>query len=202
MARSKRPVLPTVPAQPNRSGTASPRSSKEKQWLRFAALFAFGLFFGIFSIAWIGGKTFASYMWLSQLVAGCCVAGLLLPTAWFWKQFRMSRVEVFLFNTMSLGPTLAGLVLWSNFLVIDAPQVQQHGIKSHRLMVDAYAGRTILYALENDAFASEEGLRRVELAEPQDYLQAMNATAISYTIGKGWLGKEVLRNRTVIYPDR
>ena len=199
MARSKRPVLPAHPPRPSKGGRTEAVSNKESRWYWYAALFAAGLFIGIFSIAFVGGRTFVSYLTLSKLVAACCVVGLLIPTRLFWQRFRMSRVEVFLFNVMALGPVLAGLVLWSNYFVLDEMREEVHTITSHRLTVDAYAGRSVLYALENNALPDEPALRRVELAEPEDYLEYKDATAIRYRIGTGWLGYEVLYDRTIEY---
>ena len=107
----------------------------------------------------------------------------------------MARVEVFLFNVLVLGPVLAGLVLWSNFFILNDLREDVYIISSHRLTVDTYAGRSVLYALEDHALASEPALRRVELAEPEEYLTYKDATAIRVSIGTGWLGYEVLRDR-------
>lgn len=166
----------------------------------YAALLALGLFSGIFTIAWVGGRTFASHLWLSQIVVGSCVVGLLVPTRLYMKRFGFERAEVFLFNVLFLGPVLAGGFLASNYLIVTEKHEETHRIESYNLKVDAYAGRILTFRLANDTFNNQPGMRRLELVNEAEYYEAQRAIAFRYTIATGWMGKKVLRESVVLYP--
>lgn len=78
---------------------------------------ALGIFFAIFSFLWLGPRTLVPGQLLVKLLVVCGLVTLLLPYRSTGLRLGMERFEWFLFNLLALGPTLSGLILWSNLAI-------------------------------------------------------------------------------------
>ncbi|MCB0784042.1 MAG: hypothetical protein KDC02_07440, partial [Flavobacteriales bacterium] len=88
---------------------------KEQRWP--GTWMALGIFFAIFSFLWLGPRTLVPGQLLVKLLVVCGLVTLLLPYRSTGLRLGMERFEWFLFNLLALGPTLSGLILWSNLAI-------------------------------------------------------------------------------------
>lgn len=82
---------------------------------------ALGIFFGLFTLIWLGGRTFVPPLVIFRFLALLCVAGTLMPYIWTGLRFGMARLEWFLFNVLFIGPVVTSALVLLNHFVHDPP---------------------------------------------------------------------------------
>lgn len=154
-----------------------------------AAMFI-GLFFGIFTFAFIGMATVISKIFLSKVLAFFCFAGLLIPLRLYKKWFGMSRVEAMLFNIMAVGPTISAILLWVNFLVRMGEQEETYAvISSHISAAEHFDDIKVVFILEDKAYDEFPEFRTLPLEKGN--LKNAEAKALKIRTADGLLGYKV-----------
>jgi hypothetical protein len=100
-------------------GAAPAPSVREQNWP--GTLMAFGIFIGLFTLIWMGARTFVPVLVIFRFLAVMCVAGTLLPYVWTGLRFGMAKLEWFLFNVLFIGPVVTSLLVLANHFVHDTP---------------------------------------------------------------------------------
>ena len=144
---------------------------------------ALGIFFALFTFFWVGPRTLVEAELLVKLLVVCGLAMLLLPYRATGLRLGMERFEWFLFNVLALGPTLSGLVLWSN-MVFHGPEA----------VGEARLGQAIVMELAADGGPAE----RITLPWPgeqrfsRDDRTAPGIRGWRAGVARGWTGHAVV----------
>lgn len=77
----------------------------------------FGIFFGMFTLIWLGARTFIPWLTLVRWLVLLCVVGNLVPYVSSGLRFGMARLEWFFFNLLAIGPTITSLLIIVNHFV-------------------------------------------------------------------------------------
>lgn len=144
---------------------------KDQRWP--GTVMAVGLFVSLFTLLWLGRRTFIEPLTLLRWMAGLCIAGTLLPYGWSGLRLGMEKLEWFFFNVLAIGPLSISALLAVNHYVhgpvrwTEAPfgadlviSTEEGGvITEHRL-----SGRNDLYFSEEEQEASRSKRFRVGVA--------------------------------------
>ena len=120
---------------------------------------AVGLFVSLFTILWLGRRTFIDALTLLRILGLCCVAGAVVPFTWSGSRVGMERLEWFLLNVVGLGPLCLSLLLAINHYVHGPVRWVEGRIGQDLEVVLAdgpYVRREVISA---DAFAFTDGER-------------------------------------------
>lgn len=149
-----------------------------------------GLFFGIFTFAFIGMATMVSKFFLSKVLAFFCFAGLLIPFRYYKKWFGLSRVEAVLFNIMAVGPAISAILLWINFLVRMGEREESYDvISSHITTAEHFDDIKVVFTLEGNAYDEYPEFRTMPLEK--ENLKAAEAEKLVIRTADGALGYKV-----------
>lgn len=178
------------------------KSNSNFHW-SVAAMFI-GLFFGIFTFAFIGMATVVSKIFLSKVLAFFCFAGLLIPFRYYKKWFGMSRVETVLFNVMAIGPSITAILLWINFSVRMGEREESYAvISSHISSAEHFDDIQVIFTLEGQAYEEFPEFRTVPLekenlknAEAKKLIIRTADGALGYKV---FLGNEAVTNSTDVH---
>lgn len=166
-------------------------SAKEKNWHWAYTVMLAGLFLGIFSLAFAGGKTLVSFAFLSRLLAFCCLAGLLIPMRLYSRWLGMNKLASFLFNVMGIGPLLCSILLWLNFFITADTRQETHRITQAKLVTAVYFDNAgVVFTLEGDAYKENEEFRRIGIT--LENAQLIYGKTLRITTAEGLLGYRVL----------
>jgi hypothetical protein len=88
---------------------------KEQKWP--GTVMAIGLFVSLFTVLWLGRRTFVDALSLVRVMAMCCVAGTLIPYAHSGLRLGMEKLEWFLFNVVAIGPLCVSFLLVLNHYI-------------------------------------------------------------------------------------
>lgn len=150
-----------------------------------------GLFSGVFTLAYVGGKMFITPIELSKIVAFFCLVGLLIPLKFYRKWFKIERIEGFLLSVFGIGPLAFSSLLWLNFLWVENRSTEQYAIVDAEITTDFIA--TITFQLQDDALMEYPEFRRFEITNKE----LLNGTTVSYQFAEGILGYRVVKDRQV-----
>lgn len=177
-------------------------TTKEKRFNRNRlynfVLIAFGL--GLFSTFFLGHKTLVSAMFISKVMAFCCVAGLLIPWSIYHRRFGWYKMDVFIVNLFGLGPFLCGLLLALNFFIHSPKEVEHY--KVEHTYIEKYDGffssPKILIELEGDAYKDQ---RELTLFDPAEIPEQRYPSSITYTLADGLFGYRVVLDWEMRFGD-
>ncbi|MFT3884786.1 MAG: hypothetical protein QM724_04955 [Flavobacteriales bacterium] len=88
---------------------------KEQKWP--GTVMAIGIFVSLFTVLWLGRRTFIPALDLVRVMALCCVVGTLVPYAISGLRLGMEKLEWFLFNVLAIGPLCVSFLLVVNHYV-------------------------------------------------------------------------------------
>ena len=150
-----------------------------------------GLFFGIFTFAFIGSATLVPNIFLSKILAFFCFIGLLIPFRFYKKRFGMNKVEAALFNIMAIGPSVSALLLWTNFLIRTSEKEESFNVFSVKLIeAEHFDNLEVIFSLENDSVYIDYPKFRTVSLEKGD-LKKAEAGKLKITTAMGLLGYRI-----------
>ncbi len=117
-----------------------PPAVREQSWP--GTLMALGIFFGLFTLTWMGGRTFVQPLVIFRFLALLCVIGTLMPYVWTGLRFGMARLEWFLFNVLFLGPVITSVLVLLNHFVHDPPVYSVQPFRHNAVAVVDNGGAT------------------------------------------------------------
>ncbi|MDA9564067.1 hypothetical protein N9R81_05290 [Flavobacteriales bacterium] len=112
----------------------------------------------------------------------------------YYYYLGWGKIASFMVNIFGIGPVLAALLLGINHTFSSDNQVVQHAVVSVEVVQDYEP--YFLFELENNAMAEFAEFRTFNVYEETKHYA--DATAIRYTIGKGLLGYDVVKETTVL----
>jgi hypothetical protein len=113
---------------------------REQNWP--GTLMALGIFFGLFTLIWMGGRTFVPPLLIFRFLALLCVVGTLLPYVWTGLRFGMAKLEWFLFNVLFIGPVVTSFLVLTNHFVHDTPVYAEQPFRQNAVVQVVSDGRT------------------------------------------------------------
>ncbi len=128
---------------------------REQNWP--GTLMALGIFFGLFTLIWLGSRTFVPPVVIFRFLALLCVIGTLLPYVWTGLRFGMARFEWFLFNVLFIGPVVTSLLVLMNHFVHDPPVYVVQPFRQNALAVVEDNGATQRLEIGWNSFGFTEG---------------------------------------------
>ena len=153
------------------NGKPPPRV-KDQRWP--GNVMALGLFVSLFTLLWLGRRTFIDLPIALRWMAGLCTVGTLLPYGWSGLRLGMEKLEWLLFNVVAVGPLglsamlainhyVHGPVRWSEaYLGSDITVTTE---KDGFTIEHHVPGRNFFYFSEEELDTSESGRYRVGVAE-------------------------------------
>ena len=147
-----------------------------------------GMFFGIFTFAFIGSATLVPNIFLSKILAFFCFIGLLIPFRFYKKWFEMNKVEAALFNIMAIGPTVCALLLWTNFLIRTSEKEETFNVVSVKFIeAEHFDNLELIFTLENDSVYKGYPKFRTVMLEKGD-LKKAESGKLKIKTAEGLLG--------------
>lgn len=181
--------------EPEKQGWDIPWNTKgEKNFNRNVlyniVLVAFAV--GLFSTIFLSHKTLVSAMFISKVMAFCCVAGLLIPWSFYHRWFGWYKVDVFIVNLFGIGPFFTGTLLALNFFIHSPKEVETYAIVQN--YIERYDGPfgapKLLLKLEGNVYNDQRELILFDLEELGD--DRRHPKTITYMFANGLFGYRVL----------
>ncbi|MBS1583816.1 MAG: hypothetical protein JST66_16575 [Bacteroidetes bacterium] len=153
-----------------------PPRVKDQRWP--GTVMAFGLFISLFTLLWLGRRTFIDALTLLRWMAVLCMVGTLLPYGWSGLRLGMEKLEWFLFNVLAIGPLGLSALLAINHYV--------HGPVQWR---EASLGNDIIVPVEQDGAVVEHRIPGQGFFYfPEEELDAATSGRYRVGVAKGCLG--------------
>ncbi|MEM9022917.1 MAG: hypothetical protein AAGB22_04200 [Bacteroidota bacterium] len=168
--RQEQAVVRAAGKAPGKRSSGSKRYQrqfrKDRDWHWAYTLMLAGLFVGLFSLVFVGGRTLISPIFLSRVVAFSCVVGLLVPLRWYARWFDLGKLEAFLLNVLGFGPLLCSLLLWTNFGIRLEYRDAEHAVLAYEYRAGGFPSEPeIIFTLKDSAYHAYEEFRRFSLLE-------------------------------------
>jgi signal transduction histidine kinase len=161
-------------------------------WRKSYTFFIFSLVIGIGTLVYIGKYTLVPKMFLSKVIILNIVVFFLIPFRLWKRLLSYNTYESMLFAAIGLGLNFNTLLLWFNFLCVSKTYSIEKHIADMNIQRDVLAGTYVEFILEDDYLKEFPEVRIFDIHEDNEML--LEAEKLRYTITKGCLGYEVVKN--------
>jgi len=170
---------------------------RKGEWHWSYTIILVGFFGGFFSLLFVGGKTVVSMEFLVRLVVFSGLVALVVPYPLWRKWLKIEWLEAVLLSCMGIGPLLAGLLLWTNYLIPLRTYEQTFTVQSRQSAGSGFSPGDVIVELSENGWADYPEFRSFDRYETPEISRA---EAITYTVSDGLLGYTVVRDYRLHIP--
>jgi hypothetical protein len=170
------------------------QSTAKSDWNWTLTVMLLGLFIGLFSILYVGGKTMIEKLVLLRIFLFCSLFWFVVPIKYYCMWFKITTVNVFMLGIMGLGPLLVSFLLWTNYAFGTFNPPIQVKVVDYFQVYGAFS--SVLFVLENDFLDEFPEMRRFEIYQGD---RIIGAKSIQYEMVDGLYGYPVVHNKTPIF---
>jgi hypothetical protein len=161
------------------------------EWHWSHTLMLVGLFIGFGAVIWLANQTIITLWEISRYLLFACCFLLVIPYRIYRDELHLERLEVILVNVLGVGPLLIALLLTVNFLVLTERKVVTYEVEKVNVLRSGFSSGNVRLEYKNGGMDDLLSLRTFDV---NNYPKALYAKTVTYKMGHGILGYDVVRD--------